>query len=293
METLDMVAAFKADKGPNSNPNQEKIDEMVSELENEILIYRKKLTSGEYNGEGDESTAEQKEHRTKIEKMLRKAQALKDGEKIKEGEYAFEQYRAELHPFMLETYKKWSYNADQLKIVKEVTSSPDNIHIDEIIPFYEMIKIHSDNAKLEANKSKVGELYLTSESVDFKTAKLFIPEIPQKIEEQGVGGVMKYINEKYKYTHILPDLRYYQYIAKLGDRHSAEKDPVKRKALLDQIPEQLRDGGYYFFPGSALVDESGHWLSPFLFWNDVDFLRNADGVENDWGPCRYVVLFEK
>ncbi len=93
METLDMVAAFKADKGPNSNPNQEKIDEIVSELENEILIYRKKLTSGEYNGEGEEPTTEQKNHRTKIEKMLRKAQALKNGEKInaeEEGETSLE-----------------------------------------------------------------------------------------------------------------------------------------------------------------------------------------------------------
>lgn len=210
-----------------------------------------------------------------------------------DGSLTPEQYLTDLHPFMLETYKKWSYNPDQLKIVEEVTSSPDNIHIDETIPFDEMKAVNSDEAKLEANKSKIGELYLTSESVDFETAKLFTPEIPEKISKNGVGAVMKYIQEKYKETHILPDLKYYQYIAQLGDRHIAEKDPVKKKALLDQIPEQLRDGNYYFFPGSALVDESGLWMSPVLNWFGVDFLRGADRVENGWDSSCRVVLLER
>ncbi len=294
METLDMVAAFKADKGPNSNPNQEKIDEIVSKLENEILIYRKKLTSGEYNGEGEEPTVEQKEHRTKIEKMLRKAQALKDGEKIKEGEYTFEQYRAELHPFMLETYKdKWGYGKKQINMVEKVVSSPDNVHIDETIPFDEMIAVNLDDAKLEANKSKAGELYLTSESVDFETAKLFTPEIPEKISINGVGAVMKYIKETYKETHILPDLKYYQYILQLGDRKVAEQDPVKKKALLDQIPEQLRGEDHHYFPGSLFVDAEGGWVSPNLRWNSVGFVRNADRIENRWYSNYQVVLFER
>jgi hypothetical protein len=94
---------------------------------------------------------------------------------LDEEEFTPEQYLTDLHPFMLETYKKWSYKPEQLETVESVTSNPDNIHIDEEIPFDEMRAINTDTAKLEANKSKTGEIYLTSESIDFENTKLFIP----------------------------------------------------------------------------------------------------------------------
>ena len=157
-----------------------------------------------------------------------------------------------------------------------------------------MIAVNADKTKREANKTKTGELYLNSESVDFENAKLFTPEIPVEFAEKSIGYIMKYIHETYKDTHILPDLKYYQYLAQLGDRHNAEKDPVKKKALLDQIPEQLRDGNYHYFPGSALINESGNWMSPSLYWHGGDvFFRYAYEIELDWVSNSRVVLFEK
>jgi hypothetical protein len=250
---------------------------------------------------------------TELRKINTEYERLKKqiGENIKQIEsllsFTYEKYRADLHPFMLETYKKWSYNEDQLKTIESVTSNPDNIHIDEEIPFDTLKAINSDEAKREANKSKAGELYLTSEHIDFETATPIIPTIPEGIKKLGISGVMKYIHDTYKDTHILPDLKYYQYLAELADKHKKlvdqhekEKDPTQKALLskqidvtLKQIPEQLRDGNLYYFPGSALVNESGRWVSPSLHWRGVVFGRDARGVEFIWASHGRVVLLER
>jgi hypothetical protein len=251
---------------------------------------------------------------TELRKINTEYERLKKqiGENIKTIEkllpfFTPEAYLTSLHPFMLETYKKWSYNEDQLKTIESVTSNPDNIHIDEEIPFDTLKAINSDEAKREANKSKAGELYLTSEHIDFETATPIIPTIPEGIKKLGISGVMKYIHDTYKDTHILPDLKYYQYLAELADKHKKlvdqhekEKDPTQKALLskqidvtLKQIPEQLRDGNQYYFPGSAFVNESGRWLSPYLRWNGVEFDRSARRVENSWASYGRVVLLER
>ena len=113
MEILEM-ASFKS--GEKLTPQkQEKLDSLIASIESELTLYRQKLTDGTYEMDSAQHTPEQKQHQKKIEKMVTNAQALKNSEKIKEGEYTFERYCAELHPFMLETYKRWSYNEEQLK----------------------------------------------------------------------------------------------------------------------------------------------------------------------------------
>jgi hypothetical protein len=214
--------------------------------------------------------------------------------------FTHEQYLADLHPSILETYKKWSYDEEQLKTVEQVTANPDNIHIDEEIPFDAMVENNNDSTKREANKSQTGEIYLNSESIDFETATTFIPEIPDDIQKQGVSGVMKYIHETFGKgaivdgkEYILPDIKYYQYLAELGDQYKKETDETKKESLLKQIPEQLRDGNYCYFPGSALVFRSGSWVSPNLVWRADGFYRYASRVEDGWHSRERVVLLER
>ncbi|HMP19293.1 MAG TPA: hypothetical protein PJ997_03100 [Candidatus Paceibacterota bacterium] len=205
------------------------------------------------------------------------------------------QYLSEIHPFLTETYKEyWVYNEDQLKTVESVTRNPNNIHIDKPIPFDEMVEINKDKNKRESNQSQIGELYITSESVDYEKAKVFIPDIPDNLKT--VSDVMKYIHDTYKDSHILPDLRYYQYIYKLYEQYTTETDPTKKQSILDKIPQQLRPQGkmqYSFFPGSAFVGDGGRWVSPRLNWRGSDFRRRARGVEDGWDSRCSALLLER
>jgi hypothetical protein len=213
---------------------------------------------------------------------------------LEESSITPESYLTDLHPFLLETYKKWSYTEEQLKTVEKVISNPDNIHIGEDIPFESLKTQNKDETTRKANKSHTGELYLSSESIDYETTKPFIPEIPEDITKQGVSGVMKYIHDTYKDTHIIPDLTYYKYLTQLGDQYNTETDPIKKEAILSQIPEVFRDTSkYFYFPGSAFFNESGRWVCPCLGWSGAGFARNADGVEDGWDSNDRVVLLER
>jgi len=244
---------------------------------------KKKSTESEFDKESESS--EFADLKSKLKELGK--------EFVDDDVFTPEQYLTDLHPFMLETYKKWSYTEEQLKTVESVISNPDNIHIDEDIPFDSLKAINSDETKRESNKSHTGELYLTGESIDFGTAKPFIPTIPDDIKAQGVSGVMKYIYNTYKDTHILPDLKYYQYLAQLGDQYKSESDPIKKESLLKQIPEQIRDSNWYYFPGSAFVYESGGWVSPCLCWCGDEFNRRALRVGNAWDSNDRFVLLER
>jgi hypothetical protein len=225
-------------------------------------------------------------------KLKRKLRILTE-EEI-ESSITPESYLTDLHPFLLETYKKWSYTEEQLKTVEKVISNPDNIHIGEDIPFESLKTQNKDETTRKANKSHTGELYLSSESIDYETTKPFIPEIPEDITKQGVSGVMKYIHDTYKDTHIIPDLTYYKYLTQLGDQYNTETDPIKKEAILSQIPEVFRDTSkHFYFPGSAFFNESGRWVCPCLGWSGAGFARNADGVEDGWDSNDRVVLLER
>lgn len=264
-------------------------NEELKQLREELLKYKPLLED-----------AIKRQNLKEAETLLSKAKELKDkylelkSKLENKGNITYEQYLSDIHPFLLETYKGWSYTEEQLKTVTEVTSNPDNIHIDQDIPYEDLKKQNADETTRESNKRKTGEIYLTSESIEYEGAQVFIPEIPDDIAKQGVSGVMQYIYDTYKDTHIIPDIKYCQYLAELSEAHNTETDPVKKAKLLEQIPEVLRDSSkYFYFPNSAFVNGSGRWVCPDLRWLGSRFDRSANGFDNGWGSSGRVVLLER
>ena len=273
---------------PESSPDEEI---KVIKLKGRKMIedINKLVDEGENEEDKDRRAEIKKEAENKLKELnkLRRQLGILKGE-ITEKDFSHEQYLSDIHPFLIETYKdKWSYNEEQLKTVSEVTSNPDNIHIDEEIPFDTLIEENKS-----PNPTKAGEIYLSSETTDFENAKVFIPEIPDDIKSQGVGKVMEYIIKTYEGKYIIPDIKYYKHLAELGDQYNKETDETKKRELLKLIPEQLRDGNWYYFPKSAFVFMSGCWCCFDLGWDGGLFDRFARRLDRGWDSSYRVVLLE-
>jgi len=59
----------------------------------------------------------------------------------------------------------------------------------------------------------------------------------------------------------------------------------------DKIPEQFKDGNFYFFFGSAFRRSDGEWDVPCGRWNDGEWRRYGLWARNDWSSDSRVVLF--
>ena len=243
-----------------------------------------------------EAAIERERELDEIEKEMARLEKIRKGEDPAESAgITHEQYLADIHPSMRKIYSKLAFEDEQMKTVESIVANPANVHIDQEIAFEEMAKLNADNDKIESNKSQIGELYMNSETVDFEKAKLFVPEIPEDIKKQGSVGILEYIHKTYKDTHILPDFKYYQYLAELKEKADSETHPLKRENILNQIPDQFRDGHWYNFPGSVFVGKKGGWDVPALNFSFASggssFATRRVGYL--WGDDERIVLLEK
>mgnify|MGYP001581246325 FL=1 len=55
----------------------------------------------------------------------------------------------------------------------------------------------------------------------------------------------------------------------------------------------IKDGNYYFFPGSVLRDKDGRWNVPCARWDGTKWHRGADWLAAAWNSNYRVVLLEK
>lgn len=84
METLKMATGKSPEKSPN--PNQEKLDKVISRIEKELTDYRMKLADGTYDASPALHSPAQKQHQKKLERMLVVAESIKRG-KIPEDDF--------------------------------------------------------------------------------------------------------------------------------------------------------------------------------------------------------------
>ena len=211
------------------------------------------------------------------------------------GPMTYEKYLLTIHPFLLGVYKKsWSYSWRKMATVKKTVSDSQNIHIDEEIPFDEMESTNDDVDKYRKNESKVGEVFINSESVDYRNKELFVPKIPDKVRKGSIADVMKYVHETYKDTHIIPDVRYYKYLFETSEAAEKEKDPIKKEEILSRIPTQMRESSSsWFFPGSAIVHEDGHWVTPVIDFRFGAAMSLGFGVNIGWSQNYEVILLKR
>jgi hypothetical protein len=59
----------------------------------------------------------------------------------------------------------------------------------------------------------------------------------------------------------------------------------------DKVPDQLKDGNYYFNFGSLVRRSDGHWNVPCARWYVSEWNRYANWLDNGWdSSCRVVLL---
>jgi hypothetical protein len=71
------------------------------------------------------------------------------------------------------------------------------------------------------------------------------------------------------------------------------EEKLKLQLHPDKVPEQLKDGNYYYFMGSTLRDQNGNSSVPLVYWNGSKFDRSARWLGHKWNENDRVVFLEK
>ena len=177
---------------------------------------------------------------------------------------------AVFQPFLKRVYRSW--NIDDA-LVKSTDTRP--IIKDPTTQDYATLK--DDNAP-----TKFGEYTLNkdTQNIDWESVKdkIFIPDL-SAFNNKPIHEVMKYVIDNYSKTHRFPGLEYWKFILEKPDNV-----PTTKKA-------NLKDGNYYFTPGSLVRDSDGGLCVPYAPWAGSGWGRNASWLGNSWASnCRVVLL---
>ncbi|MEK9151626.1 MAG: AAA family ATPase [Patescibacteria group bacterium] len=168
-------------------------------------------------------------------------------------------------PFLLETLTKWYSEADAKKAKQEARLEDPKM---------------LDYGKLSADidVGRFGEYTLNpdTQALDFEQAKVFIPDLSAFV---GIPRheVMKHIIDTYGTTHHIPGIEYWKWILEHQDK----------------APQSLKDGNWFYLPGSVLRVKGGRWNVPHVLWDGSKFVRRAAWLVSGWGAAERVVLLEK
>ncbi len=168
-------------------------------------------------------------------------------------------------PFLFETFKMW-WSKKIVNNAKQEAAFQNPSALD-----YEQL-----SQDIDANK--IGEYTLNPETqgLDFERAKVFIPDLSAFVGKKRYE-VMKHIIGTYGATHHIPGIEYWKWMIENPDR----------------TPQELKDGNWFFCPGSVLRGEGGHWYVPRSYWDGSGFGRHAHWLDSDWGSHERAVLLEK
>ena len=177
-------------------------------------------------------------------------------------------------PFLLDTFTSW-YQADASKAKQEAVLTP---------PDSQDFKALSQEPKKEAEFGKY-TLNPETQGLDFEQLTTFVPDLSQFEAQQGnpnkpaapLHEVMKYVLDTYGDKYYIPGIEYWKWLY---------ENP-------DKIPLNLKDGNYYFFPGSVLRGHDGDWYVPYAIWSGSTWYRDAIWLTNDWFSIYRVVLLER
>jgi len=176
--------------------------------------------------------------------------------------------------FMTDTFTSW-YQADASKAKQEAVLTP---------PDSQDFKALSQEPKKEAEFGKY-TLNPETQGLDFEQLTTFVPDLSQFEAQQGnpnkpaapLHEVMKYVLDTYGDKYYIPGIEYWKWLY---------ENP-------DKIPLNLKDGNYYFFPGSVLRGHDGDWYVPYAIWSGSTWYRDAIWLTNDWFSIYRVVLLER
>ena len=182
------------------------------------------------------------------------------------GEVDMEKLKKELDSFMAETFLTWygEKDAKEAKISGEIT---------------DLSKI--DYKKLEkTDPSLYGEYTINPETAGMdhqeKEPKIKILDMEEFVG-QPIEEAMKAVIEKYGGKYHIPGLEYEKYLL---------ENP-------DKVPNQLKDGNWYYFMGSVLRDQRGSSLVPCVLWRGSELTRRAPWLGYEWYEFYRVLLLEK
>jgi len=93
---------------------------------------------------------------------------------------------------------------------------------------------------------------------------------------------MQYVAEKFSKTYYLPGIEYQKYLF----------ENQKKKGV---IPEELKDGNWYYFPGASFRGSDGSWCVPFGSWNSSGSFweRSGNWTSLGWNDHERVLLLGK
>lgn len=189
-----------------------------------------------------------------------------------------QQFSQEMNEFLKDTYNSMDWD------ISQVVFTPKWINQGEV-DFKSL-------SEMSADKKEFGEYITNPETAFLDYEALNDPEVinlyfqdenyqnwlKQNNRQNRMVSVMDYIHEVYKNTHYLPGIEYQRYLFENQGK----------------IPDSLKDGNYYFLPGSTFGRSGGEsWMVPYGVWSKKGWHRFSEGIECDWREQWSVVLFKK
>ena len=184
------------------------------------------------------------------------------------GEVDMEKFEKELNAFMMETFVIW-YGKEGAEKAKISINFVDPSQVD-----YEALRKNnpSEYGSVTTNKETAGLNYKEKEP----KVKVLKEELKQFVGKPR-SEVATYVAKTYRDKYHIPGLEYEKYLL---------ENP-------DKVPEQLKDGNYYYFMGSTLRGQYGDSGVPCAGWDGSKLNRDAYVIDSKWDGGDRVLLLEK
>jgi hypothetical protein len=227
--------------------------------------------AGKFLGqEGSEEGGEEGEENEFIKSARERLKNL--GNPKKEGDLDLNHINAVFEPFLLETYKLWNVDADKIKNadIKPEVVDPSTMN-------YEAKS--KDNQPNEFGKYTVNP---DTQNLDWEALKdkIFIPDLSGFVGKP-LHEVIQYVVNNFSKKYKFPGIEYWKFMIENPD-----KVPTTKKA-------NLKEGNYYFSPGSLIRGSGGSWCVPCACWYGSSWYRYAYWLSCSWDADCRIVLLEK
>lgn len=242
------------------------LDDALAEYSQSLADNTFEDKEGEELGSGEKrQTVLQNKIRNFVERAEGMRRQLDSGEEIPQMPDD-EELAKTTTPFMLKTFKdSWGWDVTNL--------TPEGRVVTPQTQNYKALSQDTD-------ASKRGEYILNPETqgLDFETLRAFVPDL-SALNGKPVHEVIQHVVDIYGGQYHIPGIEYWKWLCE-----NPGKNPPG---------PNMKDGKYYFFPGSVLRGEGGDWDIPCAFWNGSEWDRNAGWLALDWNSRYRVVLLEK
>ena len=178
-----------------------------------------------------------------------------------------EEVQIENKAFLNKTFEGWYNATDAARAIDKVEA---------VDPMTQDYKVLAGDTK----KTEFGAYTLNPETqgIDFEKARTFVPDL-SAFDGKPLHEVAKHVMDTYSDQYHVPGIEYWKWLI---------ENPTKTPP-----GTVIKDGKYYFFPGSVLRGKDGHWCVPYADWFGSEWYRNARWLTREWSSSCRVVLLEK